>query len=51
MSVIMQYKVSPDELKKRQKTFKPKPPAIKTGYLARYAKLVTSVSTGAVFND
>lgn len=44
-------KVSPDELKKRQKTFKPKTPAIKTGYLARYAKLVTSASTGAVFKD
>jgi len=44
-------KVSPDELKKRQKTFTPKPPAIKSGYLARYAKLVTSASTGAVFSD
>jgi dihydroxy-acid dehydratase len=44
-------KVSPDELKKRQKTFTPKPPAIKSGYLARYAKLVTSASTGAVFRD
>jgi dihydroxy-acid dehydratase len=44
-------KVSPDELKKRQKTFTPKPPVIKSGYLARYAKLVTSASTGAVFRD
>jgi dihydroxy-acid dehydratase len=44
-------KVSPDELKRRQKTFTPKPPAIKSGYLARYAKLVTSASTGAVFSD
>jgi dihydroxy-acid dehydratase len=44
-------KVSPEELKKRQKTFIPKPPAIKSGYLARYAKLVTSASTGAVFSD
>ena len=44
-------KVSPDELKKRQKAFKPRPPAIKTGYLARYARLVTSASTGAIFKD
>ena len=44
-------KVSPDELKKRQAKFKPRPPAIQSGYLARYAKLVTSASTGAVFKD
>ena len=44
-------KVSSDELKKRQKAFKPRQPAIKSGYLARYAKLVTSASTGAIFKD
>lgn len=44
-------KISPEEMKKRQKAFKPRPPAIRTGYLARYAKLVTSASTGAVFKD
>jgi dihydroxy-acid dehydratase len=44
-------KVSPDELKKRQKAFKPRQPAIKSGYLARYARLVTSASTGAIFRD
>jgi dihydroxy-acid dehydratase len=44
-------KVSPEELKKRQKTFKPRPPTIKSGYLARYAKLVTSASTGAIFKE
>ncbi len=44
-------KVSPEELKKRKKEWKPKAPAITTGYLARYAKLVTSASTGAVFKD
>ena len=44
-------KVSSDELKKRQKAFKPRPPAIKSGYLARYASLVTSASTGAIFRD
>ncbi len=44
-------KVTPEELKKRKKEWKPKAPAITTGYLARYAKLVTSASTGAVFKD
>ena len=44
-------KVSPDEMKKRKKTFKPLPPSITTGYLGRYARLVTSASTGAVFKD
>jgi dihydroxy-acid dehydratase len=44
-------KVSPEELKKRKKAFKPKAPTITTGYLARYAKLVTSASTGAIFKD
>ena len=44
-------KVSTAELKKRQEKFKPKPSAIQSGYLARYAKLVTSASTGAIFKD
>ncbi|MCX5854470.1 MAG: dihydroxy-acid dehydratase [Deltaproteobacteria bacterium] len=44
-------KISPEELKKRQKAFKPRPPAIRSGYLARYASLVTSASTGAIFKD
>jgi len=44
-------KVTPEELKKRKKAWKPKAPAITTGYLARYAKLVTSASTGAIFKD
>lgn len=36
------------ELEKRRETFVPKEPKIKTGYVARYAKLVTSASTGAI---
>ncbi|MGC9975766.1 MAG: dihydroxy-acid dehydratase [Syntrophales bacterium] len=43
--------VSPDELKKRQAKFKPRPPAVKSGYLMRYAGLVTSASTGAILRD
>ena len=44
-------KISPEEMKKRKKAFKPRPQEIKSGYLARYARLVTSASTGAVFKD
>lgn len=40
--------VSEDELAIRRQSFVPKEPKIKTGYVARYAKLVTSASTGAV---
>jgi len=44
-------KVDLAELEKRRRTLKPWTPAITTGYLARYAKMVTSASTGAVFKD
>gem|GEM_PF-1471110 len=44
-------KVATEELKRRKKALKPWTPRISTGYLARYAKLVTSASTGAVFKD
>lgn len=40
--------VSDDELSKRQKQLKPFVPKVKTGYLARYAALVTSAHTGGV---
>lgn len=42
--------VSDEELAKRKANWKPKTPRITTGYLARYAKLVTSGSTGAVLD-
>ncbi len=40
--------VTDEELAKRRESFVPLEPKIKTGYVARYAKLVTSASTGAV---
>lgn len=40
--------VSEDDLKKRKELWRAPEAKIKTGYLARYAKLVTSASTGAV---
>ena len=48
---MITLKVSQDELKKRQAKFKPRPPAVKSGYLVRYAGLVTSASTGAILRD
>lgn len=45
----LELKVSEEELEKRRKTLKIMEPKVKEGYLARYAKLVTSASTGAVF--
>ena len=47
----IELKVTKKELTRRKKTFKPKEPRIRSGYLARYAKLVTSASTGAIFKD
>ncbi len=44
----IELEVSDEELSERRKTFVPLEPKIKTGYVARYAKLVTSASTGAV---
>ncbi|QUH30957.1 dihydroxy-acid dehydratase [Vallitalea guaymasensis] len=41
-------KVTEEELEARRKVFVPKEPKIKKGYLARYAKLVKSASTGAI---
>ena len=48
---ILELKVSDKELEKRRKALKPFKPAITSGYLARYARLVTSASTGAIFKD
>ena len=47
----IELKVDEQELAERRKGFVPKEPLIKTGYLARYAKMVTSASTGAIFKD
>ncbi|HTZ38698.1 MAG TPA: dihydroxy-acid dehydratase [Syntrophales bacterium] len=43
--------VGTDELNRRRKTWKPPKPKIQSGYLSRYASLVTSGSTGAVMKD
>jgi dihydroxy-acid dehydratase len=45
---LVQLRVSAAELQKRRKAWKRPEPKIKTGYLARYARMVTSASTGAI---
>ena len=40
--------VSDDELAKRRAAWKPLPPKVTTGYLVRYAKLVSSADKGAI---
>ena len=44
----LELEVSDEELAKRRAAWKKPEPKIKHGYLARYAKLTTSASTGAV---
>ncbi len=43
--------VSDEEIAKRKATYVLPEPKIKKGYLARYAKLVTSANTGAILKD
>jgi dihydroxy-acid dehydratase len=43
--------VSDEELSKRRDEWKPMPPKVTTGYLARYAKMVTSADRGAVLKS
>jgi len=44
----IEIEVSPETLEGRKAKWQPLPPKIKTGYLARYARMVTSASEGAV---
>ena len=44
----LELEVSDEELAKRKAEWKQPEPKVKTGYLSRYAKLVTSANTGAV---
>ena len=45
----LELEVSDEELEGRRKRLKPVEPKVTEGYLARYAKLVSSASSGAVF--
>lgn len=44
----LNVKISDGELEKRREKWQPKEPNVTTGYLARYAKLVTSANKGAI---
>ena len=44
-------KLSDEELAVRKAKWQPREPKIKTGYLARYASLVTSANTGAILKQ
>ena len=46
----LQVRLSDDEMTKRRAEWKPRPPKINTGWLQRYAKMVTSANTGAVLS-
>lgn len=50
MANTINVKVSDGELEARRKEWTPKEPRIKTGYLARYAAMVTSGNTGAILD-
>ena len=43
--------LSEEQMDQRRKNWSPPPPKITKGYLARYAKMVTSAATGAVYAD
>ena len=44
----LNFVISDEELAKRKASFVPREPKIKTGYLSRYEKLVTSADKGAI---
>lgn len=44
----LNLKVSDEELEARRKEWKPRQPRVTTGYLARYARMVTSGAKGAI---
>lgn len=44
-------KVSDDELAKRKEAWTPREPKVRTGYLARYASMVTSADKGAILQN
>ncbi len=48
---ILNVKISDEEMAKRREGWKPNEPKVKTGYLKRYSKLVSSAMQGAVMLD
>lgn len=48
---VLNVEVSDEEMAKRKEGWKPNEPKVKTGYLKRYSKLVSSAMQGAVMLD
>jgi dihydroxy-acid dehydratase len=48
---ILSVRLSDEEIELRKLKYVKPEPKVKSGYLARYAKLVTSANTGAVLED
>ncbi|MBU1615028.1 dihydroxy-acid dehydratase, partial [bacterium] len=46
----LELKLSEEEIEKRLANWQPKEPKIKEGYLARYARMVSSADKGAILN-
>lgn len=51
VNCVLNIKVSDEEMAKRREGWKPNEPKVKTGYLRRYSKLVSSAMQGAVMLD
>ena len=49
--LTLNAKVSEEEFAKRREKWQPKEPKVTTGYLARYAKMVTSGNRGAILEN
>jgi len=47
----LHWQVDDREIERRRRQWRPRPPRIARGYLARYARLVTSAATGAVLSS
>jgi dihydroxy-acid dehydratase len=47
----IEVKLDPAELAERRAVWKPLPPKVHTGYLARYARRVSSAAAGAIFKE
>ena len=48
---VLSVRLSNEEIDLRKSSYVKPEPKVKSGYLARYAKLVTSANTGAVLED
>jgi len=44
----LEVDVAPEEMERRRRSWQAPPPKVKTGYLARYAAMVSSAAEGAV---